>query len=348
MTPLQVALEYASTSTANKHDTVISMLQNAQLQGRCGSKAPKFRIILGENRYGKAENRVVRVTRETDQHMMQDLNVSVQLSGDFEETHTLGSNAKVLPTDTQKNTVYAFAQKHSNVRDPELFGLLLCEHFLCTQKHVLRAEVRIEEYLWERIIVKGRPHPRAFRKNSSFKRVARIVVERSPDDRSKLYAFVSTGIEDLVVLKTGDSEFTGFIRDKYTTLPDTTDRIMSTQVSAHWRHDSRDIATLRKKNFARSFSDAVDTLQSVFADHYSLSLQQTLFSIGREIITEQPDICAVRLSLPNKHHFLVDLTQFGQTNRSEVFFAADRPYGLIEAVVERDDAPDPGFIWPAW
>ena len=37
--------------------------------------------------------------------------------------------------------------------------------------------------------------------------------------------------------------------------------------------------------------------------------------------------------------------RFGVANDGEVFIAADRPYGLIEASVLRDDASDPG---PAW
>jgi len=302
-------------------------------------------IVLGDNRYGKAENRVVRVTREEDTHHILDLNVSVQLSGDLEDTHLTGSNAKVLPTDTQKNTVYAFAQKFPAM-EPETFGLTLCEHFLDTQTHVSRAEVRLEQFMWERINVNGKPHPRAFQKNSSMKRIARVVVERGANGEK--VAHVSSGLEDLVVLKTSDSEFTGFIKDKYTTLPEATDRIMATQVSAKWRHDSHDSAAIKGKDFGKSFTQAMETMVAVFADHYSLSLQQTLFEMGKATITQQPEISAVRFSLPNKHHFLVDLTPFGQKNDNEVYFAADRPYGLIEAVVTRDDASDAGFTWPAW
>ncbi len=49
--------------------------------------------------------------------------------------------------------------------------------------------------------------------------------------------------------------------------------------------------------------------------------------------------------MPNKHHFVVDLTPFGLTNENEVFHADDRPYGLIEGAVLRDDASDAGPLW---
>jgi len=304
-----------------------------------------MKIVLGENRYGKAENRVVRVTRINETHNLLDLNVSVQLSGDFSDTHLTGSNKKVIPTDTQKNTVFAFAQKYPAM-EPEVFGLTLAKHFLDSQAHVQRAEVRLEQFFWDRIMVDGKPHPRAFAKNSSMKRVARVVVDRAPNN-SKI-AFLSSGLEDLVLLKTSDSEFTDFIRDQYTTLPDATDRIMATQVSAKWRHGSHEIDELEKIDFGKSFSQASSKMLSAFAERYSLSLQQTLFEMGSAVIKEQPTIAAIKLSLPNKHHFLVDLSPFGQENNGEVFIAADRPYGLIEAVIERDDAPSSGYTWPTW
>lgn len=301
--------------------------------------------MLGENQYGKAENRLVRLTRVDQRHELLDLNVSVSLSGDFSDTHLTGSNKKVIATDTQKNTVFALAQKYPAM-EPELFGLTLCQHFLDSAPHVARVEINLEKFFWDRIMVDGQPHPRAFARNSSIKRLARVVVERTPTG-SKI-AFVSSGLADLVLLKTSDSEFTDFIRDQYTTLPDATDRIMATQVSANWRHGLHLIDELAKIDFEKSFSRANSKMQSVFAEHYSLSLQQTLFQMGSAVIKEQPTIVAIKLSLPNKHHFLVDLSPFGQENNGEVFIAADRPYGLIEAVVEQDDAPSSGYTWPSW
>lgn len=296
-------------------------------------------ITLGANRYGKAENRVVRVTRTGDHHSIIDLNVTSQLSGDFNDTHITGDNAKVLPTDTQKNTVYAFAQKHPEM-EPERFGLLLGQHFLDTQEHVSHAEIRFEQYLWHRIDVHGTPHPRAFQREGSFVRTGRVVVTRDK-------AYVVSGIEDLVVLKTSDSEFTGYIRDPYTTLAETTDRIMATQVSGRWRHTEQNLARLLDRDFANSYAAASDALTRIFAEHYSLSLQQTLYAMAEEVL-QDAGLCEIRLSLPNKHHFLVDMTAFGQKNDNEVYHADDRPYGLIEAVISKDDAPDAGPIWPNW
>jgi len=301
-------------------------------------------IVLGENRYGKAENRVFRVTRHGDTHEILDLNVSVQLLGDFLDTHLTGDNTKVLPTDTQKNTVFALSHQLGPL-EPEAFGIALARHFLSTQSHVSGAEIRIERFPWERIECRGKPHPRAFRRDGSHVRVATV---RAARDGSELRAWVTSGIEDLVVLKTGDSAFKGYVRDRFTTLKETDDRIMATEVSARWRWSDSDPAALERVDWAASHRAAMDALQGTFADHYSLSLQQTLYAMGEQLLTEQLGIAAVRLSLPNKHHFVVDLSAFGMDNRNEVHIAADRPYGFIEAVVQRDNAPPPPPTWPTW
>jgi urate oxidase len=309
-------------------------------------------IILGENRYGKAEIRVFRVTRSGDTHEVLDLNVTVLLSGDFSATHLTGDNTQVLTTDAMKNTVFVFSHEYGAM-EPEAFGLLLARHFVAAQSHVLKAEVRIEKFDWDRIISKGKPHPSAFRRNGSMTRTATALVCR---DGAKTKDFIVCGLNDLVILKTSKSEFGGFLRDKYTTLAQTTDRIMATEVCARWRISASESLRFDRTDWAKNFRDTVDTMLGAFAEHHSLSLQQTLFLMGERVLSNQPEIAAIRLSLPNKHHFAVDLSAFDRENHNEVFIAADRPYGLIEAVIERDDAntasassaPASAHTWPAW
>jgi urate oxidase len=151
---------------------------------------------------------------------------------------------------------------------------------------------------------------------------------------------VVSGIEHLTVLNTTGSEFWGFPRDPYTTLAETTDRMLATEVSAWWRYRAAE-----GPDWAAAFAMARAALLDAFSRTYSYSLQQTLYAIGEQIITAVPEICEVRLALPNKHHFLVDLAPFGLANDNEVYYAADRPYGLIEGTVLADDAPDCALAW---
>ncbi|MFD5779520.1 factor-independent urate hydroxylase [Streptomyces sp. NPDC058220] len=291
--------------------------------------------ILGQNQYGKAENRVVRITRDGGTHHIKDLNVSVALSGDMDDVHYSGSNAHVLPTDTTKNTVYAFAKEHG-IESAEQFGIHLARHFVTSQEPIRQARIRVEEYAWERIETSegtagpvGADRPRhSFVRKGQETRVSQISYDGATWQ-------VISGLKDLVVMNSTDSEFWGYAKDTYTTLQEAYDRILATQVSARWRYGwSSDDE--RMPDWEQSYEQARTHLLRAFAETYSLSLQQTLFQMGSRIIDSRDEIDEIRFSLPNKHHFLVDLEPFGLKNDNEVYFAADRPYGLIEATVLRD------------
>jgi urate oxidase len=281
-------------------------------------------IVLGPNRYGKAETRLVRVTRDGETHSLVDVNVSIALAGDLAATHLTGDNTGVLPTDTMKNTVYAFAREHG-VGEPEDFGLLLGRHFVDSQPHVSRATVTIEAYGWKRL------GPHSFRRGGDSVRTATVTVGEAIQ--------VVSGVTGLTLLNTTASEFSGFVQDRYTTLAETTERILATAVDARWRHASPE------GDWAASFAGTQDALVDAFVNTYSCSLQQTLMAMGSYVLESRPEIAEVRLVLPNKHHYLVDLAPFGLDNDNEVFVAGDRPYGLIEGTVTRDDAPPATAEW---
>ena len=282
------------------------------------------KIVLGDNQYGKSETHVVRVTRQGARHEIKDLNVSVTLAGDFADTHLTGDNSKVLPTDTQKNTVFAFA--HDGVGEIEDYAIRLARHFVSDFAPVYRARVHVEEFGWERI------HDHAFVRAGTEKRLAMVTCS---DDGT----WVVAGVSDLVVLKSTGSEFHGYIRDRYTTLPETHDRIMATSLTARWRF--RDA----QAEWARSYAEVRRLLLDTFASKHSLSLQQTLYTMASAVLEARPEVVEVRISMPNKHHFVVDLSPFGLENPNEVFYASDRPYGQIEGTVSREDAPDAGLAW---
>ncbi|MFJ8792480.1 factor-independent urate hydroxylase [Streptomyces sp. NPDC102462] len=285
--------------------------------------------ILGQNQYGKAENRVVRVTRDGTTHHIKDLNVSVSLSGDMREVHYSGSNANVLPTDTTKNTVYAFAKEYG-IDSAEQFGIRLARHFVTSQEPIHRARVRIEEYAWERIEHSGEG-AHSFVRTGQETRLAQITYDGSSWE-------VVSGLQDLTVMNTTDSEFRGYVKDKYTTLPEAYDRVLATQVRGRWRFNwSRD--DQETPDWETSYRETRRHLLQAFAETYSRSLQQTLYQMGARVIDQRGEIDEVRFSLPNQHHFLVDLEPFGLKNDTAdgaVYLAADRPYGLIEATVLRD------------
>ena len=283
-------------------------------------------IVLGANHYGKSETRVFRIVRDTERHVIRDLNVSTSLSGDFDAAHVVGDQGGVLPTDTQKNTVFAFARDHG-MGEIEEFALRLARHFVDDVAPVSRADVLVQEFGWERIA----DHDHGFRLTGPEIRTAEVVVDA---DGSQ----VISGVRDLVVLKSTGSEFAGFLVDGFTTLAETHDRVLATSLTARWTH--ADGVTAEADHWAdywaTSYAAVKSTLLERFVAVHSLALQQSLWEMGRAVLEARPEVASIELVEPNIHHVAVDLSPFGLDNPGEVFHVTDRPYGLIEVTVERD------------
>jgi urate oxidase len=292
-------------------------------------------IVLGDNQYGKAETRVVRIYRDTEQHEIRDLNVSTALRGDFAAAHLDGDQGHVLATDTQKNTAFAYA-KERGIGAIEDYALALAGHFTDDIESVTRARADVDEYRWERISVDGAAHPHAFVRSGQEIRSAAAVIDTAGPVQAQ---WVVAGVRDLVLLKSTGSQFKGFLRDRYTTLAEAADRILATSLTARWRYASTDVP------WDDAFVQVRQILLERFAVPHSRALQQTLWDTGSAVLAARDDIAEIRLSAPNKHHFLADLSPFGLDNPGEVFHADDRPYGLIQCAAMREGAPDAG---PAW
>lgn len=278
--------------------------------------------VLSDLQHGKAECRLVKVDRSSDTHVLHDLNVTTQLRGDFETAYTQGDNSHVHATDTQKNTVFALAREHG-VTSPEDFLLALAGHWR-SQEWITGTWFHAEQFDWERLPANGH----SFVRTGAATRTA--WVQTWGED-----TFVLGGLSDLVVLKSTGSEFNGFPRDRFTTLAETGDRVLATSVSATWRYVGTDV------DWDVAHATVQSALTGAFATTHSLALQQTIHAMGEAALDACPDIAEIRISCPNKHHFLVDLAPFGLENPGEVFMAADRPYGLISATLSRATADEP-------
>ena len=277
-------------------------------------------IELGENSYGKRAIRLVKVVREPGGHRVRDLTVDVALEGDFEAAHTTGDNALVVATDTMKNTVYALASEHLTGAI-EAFGTILATHFLAFPQ-VRRATVALREHRWMPIGLAGGPAPDAFQRAGDATRSASVGATREA-------TVVESGLADLVVMKTAKSAFAGFPRDRLTTLREAHDRIMATKVTATWRHAAP------AADWDASHAALVATLLEVFAEHRSESVQHSIWVMGTAMLERHAEIDEVRMTLPNLHHWPVDLGPLGGENRNEIFVATLEPHGLIEATIRR-------------
>ena len=278
-------------------------------------------IILTENRYGKSGVRLVKVEHLGSRHEIKDLNVEVQLSGDFSPAYLEGDNRKVLPTDTMKNTVYALAREQP-LGEIEEFGQRLAEHFLCRNAHVTCVRIAISQNDWSRIRVDGQEHDHAFVRGGEERRISIV-------EQDRCAVTLRAGVTDLIVLKTARSAFEGFLHDPYTTLKESRDRLLGSAVKAEWTY------TPGARDYDKLWRTARATLLEVFADHDSRSVQQTLYAMGMAVLERVPVVTRIELSLPNRHCLWVDLAPFGLDNPNEVFVPTEEPHGLIEAVLTR-------------
>jgi urate oxidase len=279
-------------------------------------------IELAENRYGKSRVRLMKVTRSAKGNDLREWTVQVLLTGDFDTAHYEGDNSKILPTDTMKNTVYSIARKSSAIA-MEDYAKELVNFLLSRNPQIASASVAIESTMWKRLTVDGKPHPTSFMRGSG--EIQTTTVSRAQAGEFSIHS----GFQNLVVMKTADSGFEGYIVDDLTTLKETSDRLFCTAVSAEWRYS---VVTL---GFDAMRSALREAMLKAFANHKSKSVQETLYAMGKSALERVAEVDQIDLAMPNKHCLLIDLERFGQDNPNEIFVPTDEPAGQIEARVRR-------------
>lgn len=278
--------------------------------------------MLTQSSYGKSRIRLVQVARHGERHDLRDLTVAVRFVGDYDESYRAGDNSGVLPTDTMKNTVYALAAR-GGLQEPEALGLALTRHFLDRNPRLQQVHVSLTEHQWRRIPVGERGHDSSFVRHGPETRTAAVIASR---DGVRFEA----GIADLVILKSAHSAFSGYMRDEYTSLPETRDRILATSLTATWRYLDVDV------QFGPAWHAVRRALLETFAEHDSESVQHTMHAMAQAALDAVDEIGSIHLVMPNKHHLPVDLSRFGMENRNEIFVATEEPHGLIEATLARE------------
>ena len=279
-----------------------------------------MRTQMGSNHYGKSRINVARVIRHDGRDNYRSVTVDVMLRGDFDDAFLAGDNHNVVPTDTMKNTVWAFAAEYlgGSVED---YGVALARHFVRDFEQVTDAEIALQEHMWQRVKIGERPDPYAFTAAGPEQRVATII-EHGDDIQ------IRSGFSELPILKTHGSAFEEFTRDKFTTLWEAPDRMLATEITASWLYAVSEV------DFEETWHDVRRILVETFVEHDSHSVQHSLYVMGTAVLDRHGAIAEITLSLPNKHHLEVDLRPFG-IRSDEIFFPVDDPHGTIEGTVRR-------------
>lgn len=291
---------------------------------------------LASARYGKDNVRVYKVHRnqETGVQTVTEMTVCCLLEGAIETSYTEANNGVVVATDSIKNTIYIKAKEHP-VNPPELYASHLAQHFIDKYAHISAAHVKLVVHRWTRMEVDGKPHPHSFFRDGEEKRTVELVATREG-------ITIKSGIKDLTVLKSTGSAFHGFVRDEYTSLGETWDRILSTDVDATWTWKTfPSVSAVEQgvERFDSAWESARQITMKTFALDESASVQNTMYKMCEQILEAVPEVELVGYSLPNKHYFEIDLSWHkGLKNTgkdAEVYAPQSGPNGLIKCEVSR-------------
>ncbi len=278
-------------------------------------------MALLQKTYGKDRVRVMRINRQHDRHEVRELTVRAMMTGDFDDAFTHADNTTSVATDTVKNIINVVAHENLTL-GTELFCAAVAQKLLDTYKRVRTATVTGHETKWSRLVVDGTPHAHSFVLDSNGKPFAKVVAERDGTT-------MESGVAEFSFLKSTQSGWENYIQDRFTTIPETNDRIAATAMQASWRWHAA------PADYDAANATILATLLKVFATTYSCSVQDSLYRMGMAALEAVSEIAAVSMACPNKHYLLLNLTPFGLDNQNQVFVATDEPSGQIECTVGR-------------
>ncbi|XP_022094694.1 uricase-like [Acanthaster planci] len=290
--------------------------------------SPQVEFVSKGTYHGKHGVRVMQHRRQGDIHSIKEFTVKTKLGLATRKEYTNSDNSDVIPTDSQKNTVYALA-KSKGITTPEQFALDLCQHFKGKYDQVQWAEVTVEEAPWRRLNQSGKEHAHAFIQTLEAKRYCVVQQER------KGPPVVWGGLSDLKILKTTQSGFAGYVHDEYTSLPETDDRIVCSSVDGKWRYSD-----IEGMDFDETWEMCKTAILDEFAGPpnsgtFSFSIQEILFQCTQRMMNKVAEVDQIELDMPNIHYVFADLEKIGLENDGEIIMPTSDPHGIIRVAVSR-------------
>lgn len=288
---------------------------------------------LGDHWHGKSRVRVAKVFRDSAQHRFVEYSVELIVRGGSSASFINGDNSRVVSTDTCKNHVYLLA-KHHDCKSPEIFAIDLIHRMLTHYSWLTGARASVIEVGWRRDVSDGREHVHGFGRVTET-RVGEAEVERGREVR------VISKLDGLALLKTTQSAWEGYVKDKFTTLPETNERVLASVVSAEWGYKPSGDAILQI-----AFEDVASQVRQRLLHQFlgdahtgvrSKGVQETMYKMACAGV-QVDGVEWVKLSMPNLHFLPCQIPVFGKNSiafEHDVYVPTDEPHGIISAVVTR-------------
>jgi urate oxidase len=284
--------------------------------------SPEAVVPLTKHRYGKGRVRVMRIHRDGERQEVSQLNIKAMLEGDFARTFTHADNSMTVSTDTIKNIVNAVARENTGLC-PEQFCQVLAKKYLDTYPQASMVSITSHETKWSRLSFGGKPHPHSFVLDANGKPTVEVTMVRGGEST------LASGIDGFAFMKSTQSGWENYVKDRYTTIQPTADRMCATSMVASWKWSAT------PKSYPAANAKILDTVLEVFSTTYSKSVQDSLYRMGEAALAAVPEISEISMACPNMHFIPMNLAAFGLDNNNDVFLPTDEPHGQIECTVGR-------------
>src|ERR1700731_59656 len=280
-----------------------------------------FRVPLIKSKYGKGRVRVMRIHRDGGREEVSQLSIKVMVEGDIARTFTHADNSNSVSTDTIKNVVNIVARENTGLSNEE-FCQVLAKKYLDTYPQMTSVAVTAHETKWNRLSFGGKPHPHSFVLDNNGKPSVELTATRQGST-------LISGIDGFTFMKSTQSGWAGYVKDPYTTIPETYDRMCATSMVASWKWSAKPVS------YPATNAKILSTMLEVFSMTYSKSVQDSLYLMGEAALAAVPEISEISMACPNMHFILMNLKAFGLDNNNDVVLPTDEPHGQIECTVGR-------------
>lgn len=261
-----------------------------------------------------------------------------QLMSSFSE----GDNAKVVATDSMKNFILRHAADYAG-STTEGFLAYICEAFFKKYDHLTEIEIRGNRLPFHGLLVKGEAGLEesglVFRPSHDDHAHSTMELRRAADGADVLDHW--SGLSDLQLIKVSGSSFYGFIRDEYTTLPESHDRPLFIYLNIAWRYaELEDAWDADRGNYVPA-EQVRDLAQHVFHTYASPSIQYLITRIGLHLLERFSPLAELRFESNNRTwETIVDTDP---ATGAGVYTEPRPPFGFQGFTMTRADLSDPQF-----
>ncbi|CAM3843108.1 factor-independent urate hydroxylase [Alkalicoccus chagannorensis] len=263
------------------------------------------------------------------------MDAQVSLEGEaFLPSFTDGDNSMVVATDSMKNFLLHYAGEYEGSTMEGYFYYTACR-FLEKYDHIEAVNFTGTQLPFLEAETAGGRSAVVFGEQTLNRPAADVRVVRG--EEGPVLETMRGGVTDLHLIKVEGSSFAGFVRDEFTTLPETTDRPLFIYLNIHWTYADPETAVTEYV----PAEQVQHIAQTIFDSEHSPSIQKLIYDIGVRTLERFPQLEEVSFESNNRTWETIRETTAGG-GKGQVFTEPRPPYGFQGFAVHREDLPHEG------